>query len=46
LAAGLVLAVLEWNSRKPQPTFLSFRPGQPFEGVVKDSTYPVIIDST
>jgi len=45
LAAGLVLAALGWNSRKPESTLLSFRPGQPFEGVVKDSTYPVIIRS-
>jgi hypothetical protein len=42
LVAGLALAALWGNSGKPEPTLLSFRPGQSFEGVVKDSTYPVI----
>jgi hypothetical protein len=44
-AAGLVLAVTWWQPRTPGPTVLSFRPGQSFEGVVKDSTYPVIVRS-
>ena len=43
--AGLVLAVAWWQTRPPAPTMLSFRPGQTFEGVVKDSTYPVIARS-
>jgi len=32
-------------SHPPEPTILSFRPGQTFEGVVKDSTYPVLTKS-
>jgi hypothetical protein len=42
LAGGLVLIVAWWHSRMPDPTLLSFRPGQTFEGVVTDSTYPVL----
>jgi hypothetical protein len=42
ISAGLVLAAVWWHSRMPEPTLLSFRPGQPFEGVVKDSTFPVM----
>jgi hypothetical protein len=44
LAGGLILAAW-WHSRMPEPTLLSFRPGQAFEGVVKDSTYPVVARS-
>ena len=29
----------------PEPTVLSFRPGQPFDGVVEDSTFPVLEQS-
>jgi hypothetical protein len=42
LAAGLGFAAVWWHARIPEPTLLSFRPGQAFEGVVKDSTYPVM----
>jgi hypothetical protein len=45
LTAGLVLAAVWWHSRMPEPTLLSFRPGQAFEGVVKDSTFPVLTKS-
>jgi len=45
LAAGLVLTATWWHSRMPEPTLLSFRPGQAFEGVVKDSTFPVLAKS-
>jgi hypothetical protein len=45
ISAGLILAAAWWHSRLPEPTLLSFRPGQTFEGVVKDSTYPVIARS-
>lgn len=31
-----------WHYRAPRPTVLSFRVGQSFEEVVKNSTYPVI----
>jgi hypothetical protein len=34
-----------WFHPGPEPTLLSFRPGQAFEGVVKDSTYPVVARS-
>ena len=34
-----------WHSRIPEPTVLAFRPGQAFEGVVKDSTFPVLAKS-
>jgi hypothetical protein len=45
LGAGLILAAIWWHLRMPEPTLLSFRPGQAFEGVVKDSTYPVMTRS-
>jgi hypothetical protein len=44
LAAAIALGFW-WYYRMPEPTMLSFRPGQIFEGVVKDSTYPVIARS-
>jgi len=40
--AGLIVLAIGWQSRPPKPTILSFRPGQAFEGVVKDSTFPVL----
>ena len=43
--ASLILAIVWWHSRTPEPTMLSFRPGQAFEGVVKDSTFPVLARS-
>lgn len=46
LVAGLVPAAAWWHSRMPEPTLLSFRPGQTFEEVVKNSTYPVLTKST
>lgn len=45
LAGGLVLVAAWWHSHMPEPTLLSFRPGQAFEGVVKDSTFPVLTKS-
>jgi hypothetical protein len=45
ISAGLILAAAWWGSRTPEPTLLSFRPGQSFEGVVKDSTFPVMTSS-
>jgi hypothetical protein len=46
LLAGSLILIVAWShSRMPEPTLLSFRPGQTFEGVVKDSTYPVLTKS-
>lgn len=42
ILAGMVFLVVAWSSRTPEPTILSFRPGQAFAGVVKDSTFPVL----
>ncbi|MGJ9416902.1 hypothetical protein ACHAC9_03925 [Massilia sp. CMS3.1] len=42
ILAGCVLVVVWGSLRTPEPTILSFRPGQTFEGVVKDSTFPVL----
>ena len=42
ILAGLVGASLWWYNYTPQPTVLSFRVGQPFEEVVRNSTYPVM----
>jgi len=42
LVAGMLGAGLWWHFyRIPEPTVLSFRIGQPFEEVVRNSTYPV-----
>ena len=40
--ACLIPAAIWWHSRAPEPTVLSFRLGQIFEQVVKDSTYPAL----
>jgi hypothetical protein len=45
LLAGCVLLLVWWRSSSPEPTILSFRPGQAFAGVVKDSTFPVLEQS-
>jgi hypothetical protein len=45
VAIAAIAAVIWWFQPKPEPTLLSFRPGQAFEGVVKDSTYPVLARS-
>lgn len=45
ISAGLVIAIVCWRSIAPEPTLLSFRPGQAFEEVVKNSTYPVLAQS-
>lgn len=42
LIAGVLAAVVWWYHRTPEPTVLSFRIGQKFEEVVKNSTYPVM----
>jgi hypothetical protein len=40
--AGVSAAVVWGYNRTPEPTLLSFRVGQTFEEVAKNSTYPVI----
>jgi len=45
LLAGCVFLLVWWRSSSPEPTILSFRPGQAFAGVVKDSTFPVLEQS-
>jgi len=40
--AGIIAAGVWWKYRTPEPTVLSFRIGQPFEEVVRNSTYPVM----
>ena len=40
--ACLIPAAIWWHSRATEPTVLSFRLGQTFEQVVKDSTYPAL----
>ncbi|BDT60116.1 hypothetical protein MasN3_36100 [Massilia varians] len=40
--AGVAGIVLWWHFRTPEPTILSFRIGQTFEEVVRNSTYPVM----
>jgi hypothetical protein len=45
VAIAAIGAVIWWFQPGPEPTLLSFRPGQTFEGVVKDSTYPVMTRS-
>jgi hypothetical protein len=42
VAIAAIAAGIWWFQPGPEPTLLSFRPGQAFEGVVKDSTYPVM----
>lgn len=42
IVVGFVALVIGWRSRMPEPTILSFRPGQTFAGVVQDSTFPVL----
>lgn len=43
LTAGAVaIAVVWWPSRYPEPTILTFRLGQTFEEVARNSTYPVM----
>lgn len=44
IPACLALTVW-WHARPPEPTVLSFRPGQAFGEVVKDSTFPVLAQS-
>jgi hypothetical protein len=43
-----LLAVITciWFYPAPKPTILSFRPGQAFDEVVRDSTYPILTRST
>lgn len=43
--AGIILVSIWSHFRKPEPSILSFRPGQAFEDVVKHSTYPVLTQS-
>jgi len=45
VAIAAIAAGIWWFQPKPEPTLLSFRPGQSFEGVVKDSTFPVMAKS-
>lgn len=45
MLAGVVAVGVWWYYRTPEPTVLSFRVGQPFEEVVKNSTYPVVAHS-
>lgn len=45
ISAGLLLVAAWWYSRTPETTLLSFRPGQSFEEVVKESTFPVLTRS-
>lgn len=46
LVIPVCLVLIVWSyPRPPEPTLLSFRPGQSFEGVVKDSTFPVLTQS-
>jgi len=42
ILAGLIAAVIWWHSRTLEPTVLSFRLGQTFEQVVRNSTYPAL----
>lgn len=42
LLASFVLVLVWWRSHTPEPTILSFRPGQSFESIVKDSSFPVL----
>jgi hypothetical protein len=43
--AGIVAVAVWWRYRTPDPTVLSFRVGQSFEEVVKNSSYPVMARS-
>lgn len=45
ILAGLVAGTIWWHSRPPEPTVLSFRLGQTFEQVVRNSTYPALENS-
>jgi hypothetical protein len=45
VAIAAIAAVIWWFQPGPEPTLLSFRPGQAFEGVAKDSTFPVLTKS-
>ncbi|QOL51497.1 hypothetical protein [Massilia litorea] len=45
MSSCLILTAFWWRSGTSEPTLLSFRPGQSFEGVVKDSTFPVLARS-
>lgn len=40
--AGLAVVAAYWHYRTPEPTVLSFRLGQSFEEVARNSTYPVM----
>lgn len=42
ILAGLIAAAIWWHSRPPEPTILSFRLGQTFEQVVRNSTFPAL----
>jgi hypothetical protein len=42
LLAGIPAVAVWWHYRTPEPTVLSFRVGQSFEEVVKNSSYPVM----
>jgi hypothetical protein len=45
VAIAAIAAGIWWFQAEAEPTLLSFRPGQIFEGVVKDSTFPVLTKS-
>ena len=42
IPATAIAAVIWWHSHTPESTVLSFRLGQTFEQVARDSTYPVM----
>jgi hypothetical protein len=42
IPATAITAAIWWHSHTPEPTTLSFRLGQTFEQVVRDSTYPAL----
>ena len=45
IPATAITAAIWWHSRPPEPTVLSFRLGQTFEQVVRNSTYPALENS-
>jgi hypothetical protein len=42
ILASLIAAAIWWYARPPEPTILSFRLGQTFEQVIRDSTFPAL----
>jgi hypothetical protein len=42
VCAGVIAVGVWWYCRMPEPTILSFRVGQTFEEVVKNSSFPVL----